>query len=267
MALIQQGAGISRRRTRSENERSNLGRRFACLTYHMIGEGRSQYNLNESKLHAQLSFLEGEGYVVDDFERLESRLRSNQGIPNDYVILTVDDGHESSMLAADVLQAHGCRATFFLTRDRCLRKLHFIRESQIRELRRRGFSVGTHGTTHGKLTFMAEEHCIAELSESKQWLEDVLGEEVRHMAAPGGYINTGILRIAYDSGYKLIGTCSERMNSVETMTLPGTVNRVNIRQHFALRDFCNALQGRVGFYILRQMRAAALALPKRLLHQ
>lgn len=232
----------------------------------MIGEGRSQYILNEPQLHAQLSFLEAEGYVVDDFETLESRLRSKQGIPNNYVILTVDDGHESSMLAADVLQAHGCRATFFLTRDRCLRKLHFIRESQIRELRRRGFSLGTHGTTHRKLTFMAEQHCIAELSESKQWLEDVLGEEVRQMAAPGGYINTRILRLAYSSGYKLIGTCSERMNSAE-MTLPGTVNRVNIRQRFSLRDFCNAVEGHAGFYTWRQMRAAVLAIPKQLLHQ
>jgi peptidoglycan/xylan/chitin deacetylase (PgdA/CDA1 family) len=267
MALIRQTAGIPRRRTPSENEGSNLGCRFACLTYHMIGEGRSQYVLNESQLHAQLSFLEAEGYVVDDFETLESRLCSKQGIPNDHVILTVDDGHESSMLAADVLQAHGCRATFFLTRDRCLRELHFIRESQIRELRRRGFSLGTHGTTHRKLTFMTEQHCMAELSESKQWLEDVLGEEVRHMAAPGGYINTSILRLAYSSGYKLIGTCSERMNSVEMMTLPGTVNRVNIRQRFSLRDFCNAVEGQVGFYTWRQMRAAALAIPKQLFHQ
>lgn len=257
--------GSSPRRTQSENDGSNLGRSFACLTYHMIGEGHSQYTLNESQLHAQLAYLQAEGYVIDDFETLESRLRSKRDIPKDYVVLTVDDGHESSMLAADVLQAHGCRATFFLTRDRCLRKLHFIREPQIRELRRRGFSLGAHGTTHGKLTFMEQKHCIAELSESKKWLEDVLGEEVRHMAAPGGYINTRVLRLAYSSGFKLIGTCSERMNSVKTMTLPGTVNRVNIRQYSSLRDFCNAVQGRLGFYILRQMRAAALALPKQLL--
>jgi peptidoglycan/xylan/chitin deacetylase (PgdA/CDA1 family) len=112
---------------------------------------------------------------------------------------------------------------------------------------------------------MAEEACAAELSESKQWLQDVIGEEIRYMAAPGGYINARILRLAYRSGYTLIGTCRERMNSPETMKLPGTVNRVNIRQHFSLRDFCNAVQGHRGFYTWRQIRAASLAIPKQLL--
>lgn len=231
----------------------------------MIGEDRSQYTLNESQLRAQLALLQAEGYVVDDFEKLEARLRSKQGIPDRYVILTVDDGHESSMWAADVLQAHGCRATFFLTRDRCLKKPNFIREPQVRELRERGFSLGAHGTSHGKLTLMAQEACIAELSESKQWLQDVIGEEIRYMAAPGGYINARILRLAYRSGYILIGTCREWMNFPGTMKLPGRVNRVNIRQYFSLRDFCDAIQGHAGFYTWRQIRAAALAIPKHLL--
>ena len=112
---------------------------------------------------------------------------------------------------------------------------------------------------------MAEEHCIAELNESKKWLEDVLGEEVRTWPLQVGISILASCELAYSSGYNLVGNCSERMNSMKTMTLPGTVNRVNIRQYYSLRDFCNAVQGRLGFYILRQMRAAALALPKQFL--
>jgi peptidoglycan/xylan/chitin deacetylase (PgdA/CDA1 family) len=241
-----------------------LDHKFACLTYHVIGEGSSQYALREDQLRAQLALLKSEGYVVDDFEGLESRLRSGQRTPSLYAVVAVDDGHESAMRAADVLQSYGCRATFFLTRDRCLHKPDFIRESQIRELRQ-NFSLGAHGTTHRKLTFLAEEACIKELKESKQWLQDVVGVEVRYMAAPGGYINSRTLRIAYEVGYILTGTCREWMNFPETMTLPGTVNRVNIRQHFSLRDFRNAVQGNTAFYRWRQIRAAALAVPKQVL--
>ena len=66
----------------------------------------------------------------------------------------------------------------------------YIREKDIPELHRRGFSVGTHGAPHRKLTFLPKELCIAELTESKRWLEDVIGGEVRYTAAPGGFINS-----------------------------------------------------------------------------
>ena len=239
--------------------------KFACLTYHVIGEGASQYVLSEKELRAHLALLKAEAYLVESFEQLGARLRSNQGVPTKYVVLTVDDGHESSMLAADLLEAQGAKATFFLTRDRSLKKLGFVREREIRELRKRGFSLGTHGTTHRKLTFMSKQACTDELRGSKQWLEDVIGEEVYYMAAPGGYINARVLQLAAECGYFLTGTCRERMNSLETMVLPSMVNRVNVRQHFSLRTFRHAVEGDPGFYAWRRLRAAALAVPKQLL--
>ena len=239
--------------------------RFACLTYHVFGERGSQYTLSESQLRAQLAFLKHAGYVVEGFEQLEARLRLGQRVPPRYVIFTVDDGHESSMRAADLLQSHSCRATFFVTRDRSLKRPGFIRPPDIRELRKRGFSLGTHGTTHAGLTFLPDRRCVIEIKQSRQWLEDVIGEEVHYMAAPGGFINSRIINLAYEQGYVLTATCNEWMNSPETMALPCTVNRVNIRRHFSLGTFRHILEGRLGFYAWRRVRALALWVPKRLL--
>jgi peptidoglycan/xylan/chitin deacetylase (PgdA/CDA1 family) len=239
--------------------------KFACLTYHHIGEGTSQYTLSESQMHAQLAFLKHEGNVVEGFEQLEARLRLGQGVPRRYVICTVDDGHESSMRAADLLEELRFRATFFLTRDRSLKRPGFIRAPDIRELRRRGFSLGTHGTTHAGLTFLSNERCVKELKQSREWLEDVLGEEVRYMAAPGGFINSRIINLAFERGYVLTGTCREWMNSPQTMALPCTVNRVNLRRHFSLKTLRRIVEGHRSFYIWRQVRALSLWIPKRLL--
>lgn len=240
--------------------------KFACLTYHVIGNSDSQYSVADSQLRDHLTFLDDQGYYIDDFEGLEARLVSKQNIADRYAVVSIDDGHESSMKAADLLQTYGCRATFFVTRDRCLKKPNFIREPHIRELRRGGFSVGTHGTSHRKLTRMPLEACITELNESKRWLEQVLGEQVRHMAAPGGYINNHLVRLAYSSGYTLVGTCKEWMNSFEKMMiLPNKVNRVNVRRHFSLRTLRQAIEGHTGFYFRRRLRSAALALPKQFL--
>ena len=236
--------------------------KFACLTYHTIAEEKSQYTVSEQQLRCHLALLKAEAITVEDFEHLERRLRSRQGVPHRYVVLTVDDGHMSAMRAADLLEKHGFYATFFLTRDRCLNRPGFIRRPEMQELRRRGFSLGAHGTTHRPLTFLPEKRCIREIKESREWLEDVLGEQVRYMAAPGGFINSRVTKLAHEHGYVLTGTCIEWMNSFESMNLPGKVNRINVRQHFSDEAFRGIVQGHLNFYVRRRVRAASLWIPK-----
>jgi peptidoglycan/xylan/chitin deacetylase (PgdA/CDA1 family) len=239
--------------------------KFACLTYHSIGNEFAQYVVSEDQLKNQLEFLSQEGFVVEGFEQLEFRLRANSIFQGKYVLLTVDDGHESALRAADLLESCGCNATFFLTRDKARGKPGYLRPEKMRELRRRGFSLGTHGTTHRNLTAMSEQACAAELGGSKKWLEDVTGEEVRYMAAPGGFVNRRVLRLAYSIGYRLIGTCRESVNPVSALNLPGTLNRVNVRRHFSLADFRRIVENDFGFYLRRRIRFSLLWLPKHIL--
>jgi hypothetical protein len=91
--------------------------------------------------------------------------------------------------------------------------------------------------------------------------------EVRYMAAPGGFINARVMKSAYECGYALIGTCNEWMNSPDSMALPGSVNRVNVRRHFSNETFRHILEGHPGFYVWRQIRLALLWLPKQVLRR
>ena len=239
--------------------------RFACLTYHAIGNEFKQYVISADQLRNQLQLLSQEGFVVEGFEQLEFKLRANSIFPGKYVLLTVDDGHESALIFADLLESCGCNATFFPTRDRALGEPGYLRPQEICELRRRGFSLGTHGTTHRNLATLSEQACAAELEGSKKWLEDVTGEEVRYMAAPGGFVSLRVLRLAYGFGYRLIGTCRESVNAVSRLKLPGTVNRVNIRHHFPLADFRRIVENDFGVYLRRRIRSSLLWLPKQIL--
>jgi peptidoglycan/xylan/chitin deacetylase (PgdA/CDA1 family) len=239
---------------------------FACLTYHDIGEKDNQYTVSHVQMHAQMSFLHAEGYTVEGFEQLQNRLDSDQSLPDRYVVVTMDDGLSSTMLAADCLEQHGFKATFFVIRDSCLKKPGFIREREIRELRQRGFSLGTHGTTHRKLTKIPEEQCRHELLSSRAWLEDLLGEPVHFMAAPGGFINSLVMRIAAEQAYLLVATCNEWMNVFSPeLQMSLKVNRVNIRRHFSSMAFRNIVEGQLQFYLRRQLRSSVLWLPKQLL--
>jgi peptidoglycan/xylan/chitin deacetylase (PgdA/CDA1 family) len=240
---------------------------FAALTYHAIGHENSSYSVSQQQLREQLALICDEGYVLEGFEQLEGRLRSGRALPRRYAVITVDDGYKSALRAAESFAERGCFATFFLTRDRCMKRAGFLSPAEIREIRDAGFSVGTHGTSHRKLTFLSEEACFVELVGSKFWLEDVIGEEVRYMAAPGGFINRRVLRLAQGLGYVLVGTCVERMNSPESVREFGSVNRVSIRSYFSLRDFERIIGGDFGFYLWRRARSAALALPKQFLYR
>lgn len=238
--------------------------KFACLMCHPIGDSGCQPIVSEQQLRGQLAFLQSERYVVEGFRELEARRRSGEDFPVRYVRLTVDDGDASSMRASDIRADYGRQATFFITRDRSQKLPGFIRELEIRELSRRDFSLDTHGTGHRGLSYMPVEKSVAELRESKQWLEYVLGEIVRYMSAPFASIERRTLYLAHKQGCILVGSFRECMNSVAGISLPGRVDRVALRRHFSMLDAQSIVEGDLGFYLWRQARAAALAVPKRI---
>jgi hypothetical protein len=85
------------------------------------------------------------------------------------------------------------------------------------------------------------------------------------MAAPGGYINTRVFNLSKDLGYMMVGTCHEKMNPPTGMKLPCLVNRVNVRRQFSLRNIREIINGSLPFYLWRQLRSAALTIPKQIL--
>jgi hypothetical protein len=101
--------------------------KFACLTCHAIGDESKQYVISEDQLRSQLEFLNQEGFVVDGVEQLELRLRANSIFRSKYVLLIVDDGHESALRVADGLESRGCKASFFLIRDKALERPGYLR--------------------------------------------------------------------------------------------------------------------------------------------
>jgi len=60
----------------------------------------------------------------------------------------------------------------------------FVTPDQIRAMHSAGMTIGAHTVSHPHLDHLAPEHHGRELADSKQALEDILGNEVRHFAYP-----------------------------------------------------------------------------------
>src|SRR5262249_50057359 len=178
---------------------------------------------------------------------------------------TFDDGHRSNLEAATELAQLGIRATVFVTPSFCIDRSDFLKPAELRALHRIA-DLGTHGYTHRSLTKLDRHALDREIVESKIWLENIIGAEVRYMAAPGGDINDRVTEACLSAGYHLIGNSVEWWNRVSGRKVLHTVNRVALRRGRPIETFEAILRRDPIFYLKRRLRGAMLAMPKLMLN-
>jgi hypothetical protein len=119
---------------------------------------------------------------------------------------TFDDGGSSSCLSATELERLGWLGCFLVTTDR-IGSPGFLDAAQIRDLRARGHEIGTHTCSHpARISACGREQLMAEWSESRRLLEEILGERVTTGSVPGGYYSSGVAAAAATSGLRLLYT-------------------------------------------------------------
>jgi peptidoglycan/xylan/chitin deacetylase (PgdA/CDA1 family) len=131
--------------------------------------------------------------------------------PDDSFLLTFDDGFESVYtFAYPIMQDAGFKATVFCVSEftnktatwDVYRGLKHLSKSQLSEMARSGFEIGSHTCSHANLPYLSIKDQIIEMSDSKKALEDCIGAEVLSLSFPHGGWNPGIWQRAQEIGYK-----------------------------------------------------------------
>lgn len=126
------------------------------------------------------------------------------------IAITFDDGYLDNLkVAAPILIEFGLPFTVFVTSE-FIRKNRagFLSPSNLRELAGfPGAQIGAHGANHIPLDQCDDRTLRNELVNSKSYLEDTLGSEIRTLAYPFGAVNRRVRDHALDAGYCL-GACS-----------------------------------------------------------
>ncbi|HEY1911254.1 MAG TPA: polysaccharide deacetylase family protein [Vicinamibacterales bacterium] len=145
------------------------------------------------------------------------------------VVITFDDGGVSGLVAADELERRGLRGHFFITTN-YIGTAGFLDASGIRTLAQRGHTIGSHSCSHP----LRIGHCewpqlVAEWTESRAILADIIGTDVRSGSAPGGDFAPPVASAAALAGYDTLFT-SEPMTSVDRRFGLTLVGRFAIRR-------------------------------------
>jgi peptidoglycan/xylan/chitin deacetylase (PgdA/CDA1 family) len=159
-------------------------------------------------------------------EELHACLSGQRVWPERPVHITFDDGFIGVLEhAAPMLAERGIPATLFAVSDRLggsndwmasrgFPERPLLTAAQLRQLKKMGFTIGSHTRTHARLIELDTERARDEVVASKARLEDALGSEVRYFAYPYGLVNETVRSMVTESGYR--GACA---------TIPG-FNRV-----------------------------------------
>jgi len=89
----------------------------------------------------------------------------------------------------------------------------FMREEEVRDAAKSGFTIGAHTVHHPILTHEFEEIARREVTESKRDLEALTGLSVRHFAYPNGDHNEQVVRCVRESGFATAVTTKAGWNT------------------------------------------------------
>jgi peptidoglycan/xylan/chitin deacetylase (PgdA/CDA1 family) len=128
--------------------------------------------------------------------------------------ITFDDGYKDFLQTAlPILDKYGFSATLFVVADmlgkendwvhwyRPRPKLKLLEAADLRVIAERGVEIGSHGMSHPKLPELDRESLEREVSDSRQLLGEVLGEDVEGFAYPYGILDETSIRAVRGAGY------------------------------------------------------------------
>jgi peptidoglycan/xylan/chitin deacetylase (PgdA/CDA1 family) len=108
----------------------------------------------------------------------------------------------------------------------------FMGLDQVRQLANAGMAVGSHGQSHRALASLDDAAQRHELTESKRFLENSLGRDIKALAYPfgwGGTFTARTVQLAIEAGYYLAFSSLEGVNRPGTAAFqPFTLRRLNV---------------------------------------
>lgn len=178
----------------------------AILTYHRILDNRPG---------GEFRRIDGWSFYDVPMQRFQNQMQKvaantsghefGTSIPR--VEVTFDDGTQDHVRAAEVLSELGLSGIFFIIADR-LGRPGYLSRQELRTISDLGHHVGSHTVTHRRMPNLTRDELRRELVQSRDTLDQLVGNKIEWLAPPGGYLNERCLEAALACGYRFVRTMS-----------------------------------------------------------
>jgi peptidoglycan/xylan/chitin deacetylase (PgdA/CDA1 family) len=211
-----------------------------ALTYHRFGDAaRDPFCVDPRAFEAQMRWLAHNERVVS-MRDIEQFVAGSRPLPDESILVTIDDGCKSLYaVALPVLRDYAIPAVAFIPAGKIAPREPAAREEGVAEphltwpelaaLSAAGIHIGSHAVTHRSLGSMSLAEARAEIVESREILEQRLGQSVTAFAYPFGTradYSIGTAALLAEAGYRSAFTSQH--GAVRPGADPFTLPRIKV---------------------------------------
>lgn len=159
-------------------------------------------SVTPAAFHEQMSYLARNNFHAIPLAAAVGAIRNHGTLPPRSVVLTFDDGYADFFTSAvPEMQRYGFTATDYVVPG-LVGRGSFMTWNQVVQADRMGFTIAAHTMHHVQLTALPAASAIAEMKQSKQVLEGMLGHPVTQFAYPYGAFNGYLAWQARSMGFE-----------------------------------------------------------------
>lgn len=219
------------------------------LMYHSISRTASPewpWAVSLANFERQLDLLAALGYRTATMAAVAS---ANNADTSRTAVITFDDGYEDNLLAVDALVRRGMTATWFIVTGAIGAPPDWpydgrpdgrmLNAAELRAMQASGMEIGSHTTSHCRLTRTDDSRLDFELTASKAALEQILGNELGSFAYPYGDWDERCARAVARAGYRQ--ACTTRTGWALRDGNPYTLRRLTVFNHDSASTLCRKL--------------------------
>lgn len=174
--------------------------------YHRFNDDRyPTTNTSLKELRSDFEYFKHNGYEVVPLEKLVGALHAKQPIPDNWVVLTIDDNYKSFYEhGLPLFKEYGYPFSMFVTVESTEKKYgDFMSWEELKEMSAYG-SLEFHSLRHPHMTHLSDEALRADFEEGLSIFQKRLGFKPRYFSYPYGEFSPRIKTMAQSYGFAAI---------------------------------------------------------------
>ena len=173
------------------------------LVYHRFDEPRhASTDISIQNLRAQFEYFKNNGYEVVKLSRLVDAVNAGEPIPDNWIVITIDDGYKSFYnKALEVFKEYNYPFAMMIYVEAVAGKYgDYLTFDQLKELEAYG-EIGYHSYAHPRMTRLSDEALREDFQKGVETFEKHMGYKPKYFAVPYGEIDSRVVSLAKEFGF------------------------------------------------------------------